>query len=137
MLYLRHVVPEIRQVESVRIINTTGDAVVADDFAERVRFWGPEIVSVLSDGFEGPHDPADLAFVLHHKGLYSRDMFLVRMVRVALAFARVVVAYDVRMERAFRVDGDSFQSFRWRAVVLPLVLSIIRRLPKPIRRFLL
>jgi hypothetical protein len=137
LLYLRHTVPEICRVRSVRIVNTTGDPLVAVDFADRVRFWGPEVVIEQDDRSEGENEGVDLAFVLHGKLLYTRGSSLVKDVRNALLSARIVVAYDVRTERALRTDREGFSSFRRRAVVYPWILSLMRRLPGPVRRSLL
>lgn len=135
MLYLRHLVPEIVEMKKVSVVDTTGDPTVCEDFKERVRFWSPGIEKPSashSDSANG--DGADLTFVLHREMLYTRGSRLVTAVRDALRSVPMVLIYDVARERLQRVDRRGFTRFRLQAMLFPWILTILRRLPAPIRR---
>jgi hypothetical protein len=135
MLYLRHLVPEICDGRTISVFDTTGDPTVCEDFVERVKFWSPDVrrLSASLPGGESG-EAADLTFVIHRDMLYTRGSGLVSAARDALRSSRTVLIYDVGRERAQRIDRRDFTRFRLQAKLFPWILTILRRLPAPIRR---
>jgi hypothetical protein len=135
MLYLRHLVPEISDARTVFVFDSTGDPIICEDFIERVKFWSPDVRRLSADLSGGESGQgADLTFVIHRGMLYTRGSGLVSAVRDALRSSRTVLIYDVGRERVQRIDRRGFTRFRLQAKLFPWILTILRRLPAPIRR---
>jgi hypothetical protein len=137
MLELRHMVPEVARAQRVAVVDLSPGRIAGEDTADKVRFWSPEAhVEVMA-----PDGPAngdwDLLIIVHDGLMYRRGRQLMRLVKAQLANTPFVATFDLRFQRAWRVDRNGYGAFSRRAWVYPFLLAAVRRLPVPLRRPLL
>ena len=121
MIYLEHMVPEIRSVASVLIQNTAGDPKWELKLREEIAYWVPEVSFLTSDS-----DEADIAFlIINGRAEYRLSKLLCREVRKLLDRAPMVAVYNMDSRRIYRVPKKGYRKWRfqqrvanfmWRAV---------------------